>query len=41
MLIIYWGGSRGGSGGLVEPPKVKWKYKFYHTFSCEERTFSF
>ena len=32
-----WGGSRGGSVGSVEPPKVKREY-FYHTFSCEKRT---
>ena len=21
---VYWGGPRGGSGGLLEPPKLKW-----------------
>ena len=36
-IISTWGGSRGGSSGSVEPPKVKSK-NFYHTFSCEKRS---
>ena len=32
-----WGGSRGGSGGLVEPPKWNKRKYFDHTFSCEKK----
>ena len=33
-MVSPWGGSRGGSGGSVEPPKLKRKY-FFHTLKKE------
>ena len=37
LISHSWGGSRGGSGGLVEPSKMKQLEKIFdHTFSCEK-----